>query len=73
MCIKEASRLHNPVIGTTRALDKPTTVDGKFLPAGTQVETQLHSLHHNPQVWGEDHMVSQIWSNQLTGPIISYN
>lgn len=58
MCIKEAIRVHNPVWSANRCMEKEVIVDGVHLPAGITVEIMLHSHHHNPDIWGDDHMVS---------------
>jgi len=56
MCIKEAQRLHTVVPFVGRELKEDLTIDGMTLPAGTDVEVQFYTLHHNPQVW-ENSMV----------------
>lgn len=62
MCVREAMRLHGPVPIIQRELTKPFNLDGVLLPPGCTVEVPIYSVHHNPQVWGEDHMVL-IWKN----------
>ncbi|XP_022103228.1 leukotriene-B4 omega-hydroxylase 3-like [Acanthaster planci] len=56
MAIKESMRMitAGPVMG--RKLTTPYTVDGVTIPEGTTVGICLHQLHHNPTVWGDDHM-----------------
>merc|ERR1712150_83972 len=51
MCIKEAQRLHVPVPFIARELAEDLDLDGKHVPAGTVVDIQLYTLHHNPTVW----------------------
>ncbi|XP_022103239.1 phylloquinone omega-hydroxylase CYP4F11-like isoform X2 [Acanthaster planci] len=56
MAIKESLRMMpaGPLI--SRTLTAPYTVDGVTIPQGTMVGICLHQLHHNPTVWGDDHM-----------------
>ncbi len=56
-CIKEAMRVHSPVPGIGRELSQPLTIGGVLFPKHTQFVVHIFSLHHNPHVWGEDHMV----------------
>lgn len=54
-CIKETQRHITIVPFVARELKEELTLDGVKLPAGTSVEVQLYTLHHNPTVW-EDTM-----------------
>ena len=56
MCIKESLRLHPPVVLISRDLTEPLTIDDHVLPVGTIVVVVIWLVHHNPTVWGEDHM-----------------
>ena len=56
MCIKESMRMYPPVPQLGRELTKPMTFDGHTVEAGTPVELNVWAVHHNPTVWGEDHM-----------------
>ena len=56
MCIKESLRLHPPVHFTSRELTKPMTIDGTVIPPGTVIDSSIYLIHHNPVVWGKDHM-----------------
>ncbi|XP_071803202.1 cytochrome P450 4F4-like isoform X2 [Asterias amurensis] len=56
LVIKEAIRMYTPVILPTRTLTAPYDVDGVTLQTGTSLAINLYQLHHNPTVWGEDHM-----------------
>ncbi|XP_062592650.1 ultra-long-chain fatty acid omega-hydroxylase-like [Saccostrea cucullata] len=56
MCIKEGMRLHSPVPGILRENQAPVKIDNFEIPAKTNIIISIHSLHHNPTVWGEDHM-----------------
>jgi len=60
MCIKESLRRVPAVPTVSRELSAPLTVDGVTLRPGTIVQIGIFNLHHNPSVWGDDHMVSQI-------------
>ena len=57
-CIKEAMRLHSPVPFITRELSRLLTVDGVTFPKYTMLGIHIYALHHNPHVWGHDHMVN---------------
>ena len=48
--------MYSPVLLPSRTLTAPYDVDGVTLPAGTTVAINLYQLHHNPTVWGDDHM-----------------
>ena len=48
--------MYTPVILPTRTLTAPYDVDGVTLQTGTSLAINLYQLHHNPTVWGEDHM-----------------
>ena len=56
MCIKEALRMYSPVPAMSRALTKPMELEGVELLPDTAVIMMTYCLHHNPVVWGEDHM-----------------
>ena len=60
-CIKEAMRLHSPVPFIRRESTKAFTIDGIELPAGCAFDVGAWYIHHNPTVWGEDHMVRTLW------------
>lgn len=55
-CIKESLRIYPPVAMIGRELTKPMKLDEHVLPVGTPVEINIWNLHHNPEVWGDDHM-----------------
>ena len=57
-CIKEAMRVHCPVPYVRRESTVPFTIDGVEIPAGSGFDVGAWCVHHNPDVWGEDHMVS---------------
>ena len=50
-------RLHSPVPGISREISKPVTVGGVTFPKYTKLSVNIYALHHNPHVWGNDHMV----------------
>ncbi|XP_033639940.1 cytochrome P450 4Z1-like [Asterias rubens] len=56
LVIKETIRLYNVVVLLSRTLTEPLEVDGVTLLTGTTVAMNLYQLHHNPTVWGDDHM-----------------
>ena len=52
MCIKESLRMHNPVGAIGRQLTKAIPLpDGRSIPAGATVSIDIHTCHHNPNVW----------------------
>ncbi|XP_061197451.1 cytochrome P450 4F1-like [Saccostrea echinata] len=55
-CIKEGMRLHCPVPFIARSNTAPITIEGHKIPAGTNLVANIWCLHHNPMVWGQDHM-----------------
>ena len=57
-CIKETLRLHSPVPFISRQLDKPMDLEGVHLKENTIIDINIYALHHNPQVWGDNHMVN---------------
>ena len=57
MCIKEAMRHTPPVPVFGRKLENPMEIDGVTLIPGTFLVIQVYAVHHNPLVWGDDHMV----------------
>ncbi|XP_022097114.1 cytochrome P450 4F4-like isoform X2 [Acanthaster planci] len=54
-CLKESMRMYPPVPFIMRVLERDVEIDGKILPAGTNLDMAIYCLHHNPQVW-TDHM-----------------
>ena len=56
MCIKEGMRMHSPVPGISRVNSQPIKVDEHSIPQRSVIIINFFSLHHNPAVWGEDHM-----------------
>ena len=67
LCIKECMRLHSPVPMIGREVDREFVMDGVTLAPGTFVEINIHALHHNKAVWGEDHNVNQsVYSTNLS-------
>lgn len=55
-CIKEGMRLHCPVPFVARNNTVPLNIEGHTIPPGTFVVANIWCLHHNPAVWGPDHM-----------------
>eukprot|EP00058_Branchiostoma_floridae_P016608 XP_002602096.1 hypothetical protein BRAFLDRAFT_61250 [Branchiostoma floridae] len=56
LCIKEAMRLHCPVPIIGRQISAPIEVEGKMLEVGTITDVNIWNIHHNPTVWGDNHM-----------------
>ncbi|XP_078346495.1 cytochrome P450 4F3-like [Oculina patagonica] len=50
LCIKESNRLYSVVSQVSRLLEKPYEIDGKLVPKGTMVASQIFALHRNPHV-----------------------
>ncbi|XP_076592483.1 cytochrome P450 4B1-like isoform X8 [Chaetodon auriga] len=52
MCIKESLRLYPPVPRISRIITKPITFfDGRTLPAGSLIATNVYGIHRNAAVW----------------------
>lgn len=49
--INECLRMHVVSLGVLRQISAPLEIDGKTLPAGTEIMILLHSLHHHPDFW----------------------
>lgn len=47
--------MHPAVFFIQRQVAEDTTIDGYHIPAWTNVAINIHNLHHNASVWGEDH------------------
>ena len=54
-CIRESLRLYTFLM-PARTLLEPLTVDGRTIPRKSSVMVDYYQLHHNPDVWGDDHM-----------------
>ena len=52
--------MHAPVPGITREISRPVTIDGITFPKFSRLSVSIYALHHNPHVWGEDHMVKTL-------------
>ena len=50
--------MHPPVPFVGRQMSKDFEVGGHVIPKDTSVGVSIYALHHNPHVWGDDHMVS---------------
>nr|AAR88242.2 CYP342A1 [Alitta virens] len=55
-CIKEAMRVHPPVPFIGRQLSQDIIINGCTIPKDTICEVSIYGVHHNPEVWGKDHM-----------------
>jgi cytochrome P450 len=56
MCVKESLRLHTVVPFVARQLSRPMEIEGVTLLPGTIIDICPWAVHHNPDVWGSDHM-----------------
>ncbi|XP_071476290.1 ultra-long-chain fatty acid omega-hydroxylase-like [Diadema antillarum] len=54
-CLRESIRVYMNV-PPFRVLREPIKVNGFTIPAGTEVMVHSYQIHHNPDVWGDDHM-----------------
>ncbi|KAJ3053310.1 hypothetical protein HK097_004550 [Rhizophlyctis rosea] len=52
--VKETQRLSNSIGINPRTTIKDTTICGHFIPKGTEVILNIHSLHRDPAHWGPD-------------------
>ncbi len=57
LVLKETMRMHPPVPVISRQTVEPVTIEGVTLLPGTITNISIYSLHHHPQIWGEDHYV----------------
>ncbi|KAL4221126.1 hypothetical protein ACF0H5_019385 [Mactra antiquata] len=55
MCIKETLRHYSPVHVIQREITEEFCADGYNVPVGTNVVVNIHNLHHNPTIWGDDY------------------
>lgn len=51
--IKESMRMISPVPGISRVLTSPMKFGDVIVPAGTDVDLAIYSLHHHPDFWPE--------------------
>lgn len=51
--VREALRLRPPVPFLERQVQKPTSIQGFTVPAGTAVITWLLATQHDRSIWGE--------------------
>ncbi|XP_071505748.1 ultra-long-chain fatty acid omega-hydroxylase-like [Diadema antillarum] len=54
-CLRESMRMY-VYVPPFRVLREPLKVNDFTIPAGTVVAANTYQLHHNPDVWGDDHM-----------------
>eukprot|EP00057_Strongylocentrotus_purpuratus_P031261 XP_784076.2 PREDICTED: cytochrome P450 4F6-like [Strongylocentrotus purpuratus] len=54
-CIRESLRLH-AMLMPARGLIEPLVIEGVTIPPKTGIMIDFYQLHHNPDIWGEDHM-----------------
>ncbi|XP_071476283.1 ultra-long-chain fatty acid omega-hydroxylase-like [Diadema antillarum] len=54
-CLRESMRLYVNV-PSFRVMRESLKVNGFTVPAGTNVMVNNYQVHHNPDVWGDDHM-----------------
>ena len=48
--------MYPPVFAVSRRLTRPMVVEGVELLPETDLAIAIYAMHHNPAVWGEDHM-----------------
>jgi cytochrome P450 len=55
-CVKEGLRIWPPVVGLMQKVVPPggDTLDGRFVPAGTQIGYSAWGVHRSPAVFGPD-------------------
>ena len=54
--------MHGPVPVMQRELTKDFDLDGVTIPPGCTIEVPIYCVHHNPAIWGDDHMVRYEYS-----------
>ncbi|KAJ8548044.1 hypothetical protein K7X08_021280 [Anisodus acutangulus] len=54
MILNECMRLYPPVITVTRKVEREVTLGSMTLPANMTIFMPILSLHHDPQIWGDD-------------------
>ncbi|XP_071476289.1 ultra-long-chain fatty acid omega-hydroxylase-like [Diadema antillarum] len=54
-CLRESMRMYSN-IPPFRLLREPLNVNGFTIPTGSEVMVHVYQIHHNPDVWGDDHM-----------------
>lgn len=54
-CIRESLRLH-AMLMPARGLIEPLVIEGVTIPPKTGIMIDFYQLHHNPDIWGKDHM-----------------
>ncbi|XP_058220660.1 cytochrome P450 CYP72A219-like isoform X1 [Rhododendron vialii] len=54
MILNEVMRLYSPVAFLVRYIHKNTKLGGLVLPAGTEIMVPTITIHHDPEIWGED-------------------
>ncbi|CAG8623400.1 523_t:CDS:2, partial [Ambispora leptoticha] len=52
--------------GFLREAPKDVTINGTFIPKGTQVTASIYSMHHSKEIWGADveEFVPERWLNE---------
>lgn len=51
MVVSETLRLYPPAILANRAVKKPVTVDGIYIPEDVMVGIPIYAIHRNPKIW----------------------
>jgi len=54
MILNEVMRLYSPAAFLTRYVHKNTKLGGLVLPAGIAIMVPILSIHHDPEIWGQD-------------------
>ncbi|KAI1113714.1 cytochrome P450 3A5 [Nemania sp. NC0429] len=52
--VREVLRLYSPSIMSPRQASRDLTIEGVYIPKGTQIDLHMPLLHHNQGVWGPD-------------------
>lgn len=66
--VREVLRLYSPSLMSPRQTSKDLTIEGVFIPKGTQIDLRMPLIHHHQGVWGPDASVfnPERW-DKLTG------
>ena len=54
-----------------RIAAKDTTIEGIYLPAGTQVQANVKAVHYDPEHWGPEHPLIFVPERYCTGSLLT--